>query len=107
MRSGTSATGLATAIAVQPPDEGLLKDGVDLDLPPWQHGRYGTAVGRAVHAVLQDADLGDGADIDELATAQSAAEGIFGLEARVASLSRSALAGADRHRRRQWRRALA
>ena len=92
VRSATSATGLATAIAsAEPPDEGLQKDAVDLDLPPWQRGRYGTAVGRAVHAVLQDADLGDGADIDELAAAQCAAEGIFGLEERVASLSRSAL----------------
>ena len=72
-------------------DAGLQKDAVDLDLPPWQRGRYGTAVGRAVHAVLQDADLGDGADIDELAAAQCAAEGIFGLEERVAALSRSAL----------------
>ena len=36
---------------------GLRKDAVDLDLPPWQSGRYGTAVGRAVHGVLQYADL--------------------------------------------------
>jgi ATP-dependent helicase/nuclease subunit A len=92
VRSATSATGLATAIAsAAPPDEGLLKDAVDLDLPPWQRGRYGTAVGRAVHAVLQDADLRHGGDIDELAAAQCAAEGIFGHEARVAALSRSAL----------------
>ncbi|MEO6570809.1 MAG: UvrD-helicase domain-containing protein, partial [Ilumatobacteraceae bacterium] len=38
-------------------DPGLSKEAVDLDLPPWQRGRYGTAVGRAVHAVLQYADL--------------------------------------------------
>ena len=73
------------------PDPGLAKDGVDLDQPPWQRGRYGTAVGRAVHAVLQDADLVSGADIDVLAAAQCAAEGIFGLELRVAALCRSAL----------------
>jgi len=72
-------------------DPGLAKDGVDLDQPPWQRGRYGTAVGRAVHAVLQDADLATGADIELLAAAQCAAEGIFGLEERVAELSRSAL----------------
>ena len=72
-------------------DPGLAKDGVDLDLPPWQRGRYGTAIGRAVHAVLQDADLASGDDIDVLAEAQCAAEGIFGLEAHVAALSRSAL----------------
>jgi ATP-dependent helicase/nuclease subunit A len=38
-------------------DPGLDKGAVDLDLPPWQRGRYGTAVGRAVHAVLQYCDL--------------------------------------------------
>lgn len=73
-------------------DAGLAKDPVDLDLPPWQRGRYGTAIGRAVHAVLQDADLDQGRDIDQLAAAHAAAEGIFGLEATVAALSRSALA---------------
>jgi ATP-dependent helicase/nuclease subunit A len=111
IRSATSATGLALALDApgaddgaggepwtepEPPtsagaDAGLAKDGVDLDLPPWQRGRYGTAVGRAVHAVLQDADLASGRDIDVLAEAQCAAEGIFGLEAHVAALSRSAL----------------
>ena len=93
VRSATSATGLATAMAeaAAVADEGLQKEAVDLDLPPWQRGRYGTAIGRAVHAVLQDADLVTGSNIDELAAAQCAAEGIFGLEARVAALSRSAL----------------
>jgi ATP-dependent helicase/nuclease subunit A len=41
--------------------------------------------------VLQDADLLTGDDIDRLAVAQCAAEGIFGLEPRVADLCRSAL----------------
>jgi ATP-dependent helicase/nuclease subunit A len=101
-RSALSATRLAAMLAAAPPtgadapsaesDAGLAKDPVDLDLPPWQRGRYGTAIGRAVHAVLQDADLATGADIDGLALVQCAAEGIFGFEARVAELSRSALA---------------
>jgi ATP-dependent exoDNAse (exonuclease V) beta subunit len=39
------------------PDPGLQKRPRDLDLPPWLKGRYGTAVGRAVHAVLQTIDL--------------------------------------------------
>jgi ATP-dependent helicase/nuclease subunit A len=73
-------------------DAGLAKEPVDLDLPPWQRGRYGTAIGRAVHAVLQDADLADGHDVEHLAAAHAAAEGIFGLESTVAGLSRSALA---------------
>ena len=41
--------------------------------------------------MLQDADLDDGHDIDHLAAAHAAAEGIFGLESTVAALSRSAL----------------
>ena len=36
---------------------GLAKDARDLELPPWNKGRYGTAIGRAVHAVLQTVDL--------------------------------------------------
>ena len=92
VRSAVSATGLATALAAEVVDDaGLAKDPVDLDLPPWQRGRYGTAVGRAVHAVLQDVDLVSGAHVDRLAAAQCAAEGIFGFESRVAALSRSAL----------------
>ena len=111
VRSATSATGLALAplptMRGRPADDevagtadpGLAKDGVDLDLPPWQRGRYGTAIGRAVHAVLQDADLATGDDIDVLAAAQCAAEGIFGLEARVADAVPLGAGRADRRRR--------
>ena len=72
-------------------DPATAKDPVDLDLPPWQRGRYGTAVGRAVHAVLQFADLVDGHDIVALAAAQAAAEGVFGHERTIERLARSAL----------------
>jgi len=41
--------------------------------------------------VLQFCDLGDGHDIDTLARSQCAAEGVIGLEPRVAALARSAL----------------
>ena len=34
-------------------DAGLQKRPRDLDLPPWLKGRYGTAIGRAVHGTLQ------------------------------------------------------
>jgi ATP-dependent helicase/nuclease subunit A len=97
-RPTVSATRLAeeiSSLAADDPDAvsdtGLAKEPVDLDLPPWQRGRYGTAIGRAVHGVLQFADLRTGADIDALAAAQSAAEGVDGLEAVVADLARSAL----------------
>ncbi len=94
-----SATRLADELAIlsvadpdASADSGLAKEPVDLDLPPWQRGRYGTAIGRAVHGVLQFADLRTGHDVDPLAAAQCAAEGINGVEALVASLARSALA---------------
>jgi ATP-dependent exoDNAse (exonuclease V) beta subunit len=78
----------------------------DLELPPWQKGRYGTAIGRAVHAVLQTIDLGTGAGLDEAAAAQAAAEGVIGKEAVVRRLAAAALEAPSvkeslRHRR--WR----
>ncbi len=93
VRTTISATRLAEDLAgiEGQGDPGLRKDPVDLDLPPWQRGRYGTAVGRAVHGVLQFADLEHGTDIDHLAEAQCAAEGILGVSETVAALARSAL----------------
>ncbi len=88
-RPSVSATFLAGEADTDP---GLDKGAVDLDLPPWQRGRYGTAVGRAVHAVLQYADFATGAHLDAEAAAQCAAEGIIGMDDTVARLARSALA---------------
>src|SRR5690606_19516585 len=73
-------------------DEGLRKGPDDLELPPWQRGRYGSAIGRAVHGTLQFCDLVDGSDVDEHAAAQCAAEGVIGREEQVAALARSAIA---------------
>src|SRR5262249_52867850 len=75
------------------PDPALAKDPPDLELPPWLKGRYGTAIGRAVHAVLQTVDLASGAGLADAAAAQAAAEGVLGHEARIADLARSALRG--------------
>jgi len=58
------------------PDPGLRKRPRDLDLPPWLKGRYGTAVGRAVHGVLQTIDLASGAGLDEALVAQCEAEAV-------------------------------
>ena len=88
VRPSVSATYLAGEADT---DAGLDKGAVDLDLPPWQRGRYGTAVGRAVHAVLQHVDLATGDDIESHAAAQCAAEGILGMDDTVADLARSAL----------------
>jgi ATP-dependent helicase/nuclease subunit A len=87
-----SATLLARRLSATGGDPGVEKDPVDLDLPPWQRGRYGTAIGRAVHAVLQFADLHTGHDVDALAAAQAAAEGVIGREHTIARLARSAIA---------------
>ena len=89
VRPAVSATYLAGEADTDP---GLDKGAVDLDLPPWQRGRYGTAVGRAVHAVLQYARLDDDVSLVAEAAAQCAAEGIIGMDDTVAVLARSALA---------------
>ena len=98
-RPGTlSATRLAEEAARAQdadPDPGLAKDARDVDLPPWQKGRYGTAVGRAVHAVLQGVDLTDPdaalAGLADAAAAQAAAEEVLGREAAIEALARAAL----------------
>jgi ATP-dependent helicase/nuclease subunit A len=75
-------------------DPGLHKRPRDLDLPAWQKGRYGSAIGRAVHGVLQTVDLGSAPDaaIDAAVAAQAAAEGVLGHEDHIAALVRAALA---------------
>ena len=86
-----SATGLARS-AAESDDPGLAKAELDLELPPWKKGRYGTAVGRAVHAVLQTVDLATGEGLDELARAQAAAEGVASRRADVVRLAQAGLA---------------
>ena len=72
-------------------DPGLHKRPRDLDLPPWQKGRYGTAIGRAVHGALQTIDLTTGAGTAQAVAAQAAAEGVTGHEAHIRSLVEGAL----------------
>ncbi len=72
-------------------DPGLQKQGRNLDLPPWQKGRYGTAIGRAVHGTLQTVDLVTGDGLAETAAAQSAAEGVGRQQSVVEALAGSAL----------------
>lgn len=103
-----SATGLARS-AAESDDPGLAKAELDLEQPPWKKGRYGTAVGRAVHAVLQTVDLATGEGLDELARAQAAAEGVASRRADVVRLAQAGLAtkmaraaAAGRHWRELW-----
>jgi ATP-dependent helicase/nuclease subunit A len=95
-RTGIAATRLSEEIQALGDgdvidDAGLDKRPVNVELPPWQRGRYGTSIGRAVHGVLQFCDLSSGKDIETLARSQCAAEGVIGLEQRVAALARSAI----------------
>jgi ATP-dependent exoDNAse (exonuclease V) beta subunit len=83
------------------PDPGLQKRPRDLDLPPWLKGRYGTAVGRAVHGVLQTIDLAsssgldaaglDAAGLDAAVAAQCEAEAVSDRAADVRQLVTLAL----------------
>jgi ATP-dependent helicase/nuclease subunit A len=86
--------GVATQVRDAGPDPGLDKRVRDLDLPPWQKGRYGTAVGRAVHGVLQVVDLATGAGLDDAAAAQAVAEGVANRTEVVKRLAASGLASA-------------
>ena len=61
-------------------------------MPPWSKGRFGTAIGRAVHGVLQTLDLATGAGLDEAVAAQALAEGVVDHADLVRALVRSALA---------------
>lgn len=72
-------------------DPGLAKGARDIDLPPWQKGRYGSAIGRAVHGVLQTVDLSTGAGLSAACSAQAAGEGVLGKEQIIERLARSAL----------------
>ena len=75
-RSADRAIADATAAAEPTSPAGLQKRPRDLDLPPWLKGRYGTAVGRAVHGVLQTIDLATGDGLDAAVAAQCEAEAI-------------------------------
>jgi len=86
--NGATAAGNGATAASDP---GLDKDRDDSEQPPWSKGRYGTAIGRAVHGVLQDIDLATGQGLEALAERQAAAEGVSGRSRTVAGLVRAAL----------------
>jgi ATP-dependent helicase/nuclease subunit A len=63
----------------------------EAEQPAYRRGRGGTAVGRAVHAVLQTVDLATGAGLEATARAQALAEGVPEREAEIGALAASAL----------------
>jgi ATP-dependent exoDNAse (exonuclease V) beta subunit len=87
-RPVAAATALATEAAADP---NLQKDDVEAERPAYRRGRGGTAVGRAVHAVLQTVDLATGAGLEATARAQALAEGVPEREAEIRALAASAL----------------
>ncbi|MEV6415724.1 UvrD-helicase domain-containing protein [Kribbella sp. NPDC051718] len=108
-RSAQSASGLEGTgpdVALQGADPGAAKAARDVELPPWSKGRYGTAIGRAVHGVLQVVDLATGAGLDAAVAAQCLAEGVVEYADVVTALVRSALASEVVQRaaaREHWR----
>jgi ATP-dependent exoDNAse (exonuclease V) beta subunit len=73
-------------------EPGLQKRPRDLDLPPWLKGRYGTAVGSAVHGVLQTIDLATGEGLEAAVAAQAQAEAVPDRAEQIEELVRAALA---------------
>jgi ATP-dependent helicase/nuclease subunit A len=106
--SGLEGTEPAVALdpAVSSDLPGSAKGARDVELPPWSKGRYGTAVGRAVHAVLQSIDLATGDGLDGAVEAQCAAEGVTEHADVVRALVESAVASEPVRRaaaRPHWR----
>ena len=92
--SASGLEGTEPTVVLAEPDEitdGKAKGVRDLELPPWSKGRYGSAIGRAVHAVLQVIDLATGEGLDHAVASQSVAEGVVRQESLVRSLVQSAL----------------
>ncbi|GAB3297331.1 UvrD-helicase domain-containing protein [Epidermidibacterium keratini] len=93
-----------------PPEAaGHAKGARDVAQSAWTKGRYGSAIGRAVHGVLQAIPLDSADGLDPAVQAQCVAEGVVEYAGLVALLVRSALdspvvrRAADRpHWRESW-----
>ncbi|WP_197029090.1 exodeoxyribonuclease V subunit beta [Blastococcus sp. URHD0036] len=94
LASAQSASGLEgtePAVALGGADSGAAKGGLNVELPAWSKGRYGTAIGRAVHGVLQQVDLATGAGLESAVASQCVSEGVENHAEVVTALVRSAL----------------
>ncbi len=95
--------------AVQTPDGSSLTD--DAQAPPdsdcWRSPRGATAIGRAVHGVLQRVDLHDGSGLADLVVSESVRAGCADSYEKVGALARAALASEELRRaaaaERHWR----
>jgi ATP-dependent exoDNAse (exonuclease V) beta subunit len=86
-----AATSIASGVAGAD-DPNLRKESPVEEMPPWRRGRAGTALGRAVHAVLQSIDLATADGLEGAARAQAAAEGIADRAGEIARMVSTALA---------------
>ncbi|MCH1615598.1 MAG: PD-(D/E)XK nuclease family protein, partial [Acidimicrobiales bacterium] len=104
-----SPTGIARLARKHPitqSEEGLNKHRQDLSEIPWRKGRYGSALGRAVHGVLQTIDLSAGTNIAALSASQAGAESISHQSELVEAFVTSALETEiikSAARQRHWR----
>jgi ATP-dependent exoDNAse (exonuclease V) beta subunit len=89
--SARSATDIAKRSDGGEEDPNIQKDPPVEEVPPWRRGRAGTALGRAVHAVLQSIDMETRADLESAARAQANAEGIAGRWQEIARMVAAAL----------------
>ncbi len=92
--TAVAATALTEEGLPDPEDDvaaGLQKRPRDMDLPPWLKGRYGTAIGRAVHGTLQTINLATGEGLESAVAAQCEAEAIPDRADQVSELVKAAL----------------
>jgi hypothetical protein len=106
--SASGLEGTEPEVVLEPSEAGAgrAKGQRNVELPPWSKGRYGNAIGRAVHGALQVVDLATGEGLDAAVAAQCLAEGVTDHHGVVSDLVRSAL-GSDVVRRaatrQHWR----
>ena len=104
--SPTGITRLARKHPTTQNEEGLNKHSQDLSEIPWRKGRYGSALGRAVHGVLQTINLSTGTNIAALSASQAGAESISHQSQLVQAFVTSALETEiikSAARKRHWR----
>jgi len=86
-----SASGLEGTDPDETAASGVAKGARDVELPAWSKGRYGSAIGRAVHGVLQTVDLTSGDGLEDAVAAQCVAEGVIEFAPLVTALVQSVL----------------
>jgi len=85
---------VVTASSLHEPDGGPPQQKTEdeqIEFDPWRRGRAASAIGRAVHAVLQDLDLSDPHLLGDLSTKHSRAHEVPNYEQEVLDLAKATL----------------